>query len=228
MTQSQTSPDAFESARETMVRTQLERRDITEAGVLAAMRSVPRHYFVPKSLQNRAYEDRPLPIGAGQTISQPYIVAFMMQALQLENPAEASVLEIGTGLGYQAAVLSRYVGQVYTVERVPELAEQARRRFEALGYENIALHVGDGTLGWPDYAPFAGIISAAAAPQVPEPWLKQLAQGGKMVLPVGKRRRQKLLRVTAAATGFRREVLLPVAFVPLIGDYGWVSAEEAE
>jgi protein-L-isoaspartate(D-aspartate) O-methyltransferase len=221
-------PQAHQEARETMVRTQLERRDITEAGVLAAMRSVPRHYFVPKSLQNRAYEDRPLPIGAGQTISQPYIVAFMMQALQLENPAEASVLEIGTGLGYQAAVLSRYVGQVYTVERVPELAEQARRRFEALGYENIALRVGDGTLGWPDYAPFAGIISAAAAPQVPEPWLKQLAPSGKMVLPVGKRRRQKLLRVTAAATGFQREVLLPVAFVPLIGDYGWVSAEEAE
>ncbi len=215
-------PIDFEKARQEMVGKQLKRRGITDPHVLAAMTEVPRESFVSVDYERQAYKDCPLPIGYGQTISQPYIVAFMLQALALTNPAETIVLEIGTGLGYQAAVLSRFVKHVYTVERIPELAVQAKQSLLALNYTNISISQGDGGYGWPKYAPFDGIVVAAAAPDIPPPLPVQLKPGAALVIPIGAAHEQNLVNITAHENGaFAKEFLAPVAFVPLLGEHGW-------
>jgi protein-L-isoaspartate(D-aspartate) O-methyltransferase len=202
-----------------MIETQLRRRGVTDAAVLAAMEFVPRHDFVPEELRSRAYEDVPLPIGDGQTISQPYIVAAMTAALRL-RPGDR-VLEIGTGCGYQAAVLSRLAKEVFTVERRPELALSASERLARLGYANVHVHCGDGTLGLPEFAPFDAILVAAAAPAVPQPLLAQLAEGGRMILPVGDAEHQELRLIEKQGKAFLKSSLEGCRFVPLVGYYGW-------
>jgi protein-L-isoaspartate(D-aspartate) O-methyltransferase len=209
--------------RERMVATQIEARGITDPLVLAAMRAVPRERFVPATLARFAYEDRPLPIGEGQTISQPYIVAVMAQAAGLKPGAR--VLEIGTGSGYGAAVLSRIAAEVYTVERVRSLVEEARDRLAGFGYANVHVLEGDGTLGWAEHAPYDAIVVTAGGPRVPEALLSQLAAGGRLIMPVGSgARHQRLVRVTRTeASEYRYEDLEEVAFVPLIGAEGWTE-----
>lgn len=204
-----------------MIREHLQARGIHDPAVLAAMREVPREKFVNKWMQDLAYDDNPLPIDGGQTISQPYIVAYMTQELQLCSTDR--VLEIGTGSGYAAAVLSRIVDTVYSVERLEELAQSARHRLETLGYTNVIVHAGDGTLGWPEHAPYNAIVVTAAAPHVPKPLLEQLITGGKLVIPVGPTSYlQTLVRVTRIGEHeFRTEELCGVRFVPLIGADGW-------
>jgi protein-L-isoaspartate(D-aspartate) O-methyltransferase len=209
--------------RQRMVDDQLRVRGITNQQVLLAMLEVPRHLFVPEQLQEEAYADKALPIDEDQTISQPYIVAYMTQAL--EAAPEARVLEIGTGSGYQAAVLSRMVRHVYTVERYPLLAEQASERFAWLGYENISIHVGDGTAGWPEHAPYNNAIITAAGPGVPRAIVSQVERGGTIVLPVGGRKSQHLQRLRVTWLGYSRQNLGKVQFVPLVGRYGWRSAK---
>jgi protein-L-isoaspartate(D-aspartate) O-methyltransferase len=211
----------FEKARQNMVEKQLKRRGITDPLLLGAMVSVPRHSFVSAEYQDLAYKDTPLPIGYSQTISQPYIVAFTLQALNLPNPQEACVLEVGTGLGYQAAVLSRFVKQVYSVERIPELAAQAKQNLLALNYTNVRISQGDGGYGWPKYAPYDGIVVAAAAPEVPAPLLTQLKPGAALIIPVGIADKQRLLRIIYDGIDYHQEILMPVAFVPMIGEHGW-------
>ncbi len=208
----------FARARERMVAEQLRARDITDERVLAAMAKVPRHRFVPEAVREQAYEDRPLPIGYGQTISQPYIVAYMTQALELgpEAKTRARVLEIGTGSGYQAAVLAELVHQVYTIEIIKELAERARATLAALGYTNVFVRHGDGYLGWPEQAPFDGIVVTAAPDHVPQPLVDQLAVGGRLVVPVG-RWFQEMTIVTKTPQGLRRRTTIPVLFVPMTG-----------
>ena len=203
-----------------MVQRQIARRGIRDERVLAALREVPREAFVSEELAEFAYDDTPLPIEAGQTISQPYIVAVMVEALK---PAAGDrMLEIGAGSGYAAAVLSRAVGEVYAVERHGELAELATRRLAALGYTNVHVRQGDGSLGWPEEAPFQGIAVAAGGPHIPRALLDQLAIGGRLVMPVGPTRLQQLIRVTrTSATEYVREDLTDVRFVPLIGEQGW-------
>ena len=207
--------------RERMVAIQLEARGITDPLVLDAMRVVPRERFVAAYLAAFAYDDGPLPIGEGQTISQPYIVAAMAEAVRIK-PGER-VLEIGTGSGYGAAVLSRIAGEVYTVERIGELAETARDRLAALGYDNVHVCEGDGTVGWPEHAPYEAILVTAGGPRVPEALLRQLAVGGRLIMPVGPDpRSQRLVRVTRTeAHEYEHENLEYVAFVPLIGAEGW-------
>jgi protein-L-isoaspartate(D-aspartate) O-methyltransferase len=222
-----TSPDDepeavdYRQQRNEMVKQQIAGRGIRDVAVLAAMAAVPRELFVREPYRDYAYEDTPLPISGGQTISQPYVVAYMLSALKL-RPGER-VLEIGTGSGYAAALLSRIVQQVYTVERIPELAEYARRRLEKLGYDNVQVLLGDGTLGWPEHAPYDGIIVAAGGPAVPPALREQLAVGGRLVMPVGKRRRHQdlILLYRLGESEFKQEQLSPVAFVPLIGEEGW-------
>ena len=209
----------FAVLRERMVREQIEARGVTDPRVLEAMRRVPRHLFVPPDYRDLAYSDGPLPIGHGQTISQPFIVAYMTALLRLKG--DEKVLEIGTGSGYQAAVLAHLAREVHTVERIPALAEQARQRLEALGLDNVTVHLGDGTLGLPELAPFDAILVTAAAPKVPQSLLDQLADGGRLVIPVGSRGVQYLERWLRFGDEFRRQVLDPVAFVPLIGEEGW-------
>jgi protein-L-isoaspartate(D-aspartate) O-methyltransferase len=204
-----------------MVRAQLERRGITDGRVLDAMATVPRHLFVPPEARAEAYGDRALPIDEGQTISQPYIVALMTQALRLSKSDR--VLEIGAGSGYAAAVLSLLAGEVYAVERWPTLADAAERRLHDLGYANIHVFAGDGTAGLPAYAPFDGIVVSAASPWVPLPLREQLGEGGRMVIPVGGRNEQILLRVTRTDHQTRAEHLGDVRFVPLIGEHAWDS-----
>jgi protein-L-isoaspartate(D-aspartate) O-methyltransferase len=206
--------------RQYMVDRQIRARGVTDARVLAAMADVPREAFVSPELAELAYDDRPLPIESGQTISQPYIVALMTEALRLRG--DETVLEIGTGSGYAAAVLSRVVKQVYTIERHAELAEIARDRLAALGYRNVDVRCGDGTLGWPERAPFDAIVVTAAGPSLPAALLAQLARGGRLVMPVGSSRVQELVRVTRDARGdLHRDNLGAVQFVPLIGEHGW-------
>jgi protein-L-isoaspartate(D-aspartate) O-methyltransferase len=209
--------------RERMVTTQIEARGITEPLVLEAMRAVPRERFVPAALARFAYDDGPLPIGEGQTISQPYIVAVMTQAAGLKPGAR--VLEIGTGSGYGAAVLSRIAAEVYTVERVGALAEEARGRLARLGYGNVHVREGDGSLGWAEHAPYDGIVVTAGGPRVPPALLSQLAVGGRLIMPVGPgTRHQRLMRVTRTdSQEYRYEDLEEVAFVPLIGAEGWAE-----
>jgi protein-L-isoaspartate(D-aspartate) O-methyltransferase len=213
--------DPFRRARERMVAEQLSRRNITDPGVLKAMRTIPRHRFVPPDLDRLAYSDAPLPIGHRQTISQPYIVAFMTQLLGLRG--DETVLEIGTGSGYQAAVLSAVAGRVISLERIAELAEGARRVLADLGLDNVEVHVADGSAGWPEAAPFQGILVAAAAPKVPPPLLDQLAEGGRLVVPVGGSEGQVLERWTRREGALECVRESAVSFVPLVGAHGWRS-----
>jgi protein-L-isoaspartate(D-aspartate) O-methyltransferase len=202
-----------------MVEQQLMGRDIEDNRVLEAFLEVPRHEFVPEEQQDSAYEDRPLPIGKDQTISQPYIVAEMIQALKPE--AGDRVLEVGTGSGYATAILSRIVAEVYSVERFEELARKAENRFQSLGYDNIEVHVGDGTKGWSEKSLYDGILVSAAAPGVPAPLEKQLASGGRIVVPVGEKGMQKLFRIENKEGKLEKSNLGMVRFVPLIGEEGW-------
>jgi protein-L-isoaspartate(D-aspartate) O-methyltransferase len=209
--------DELADARRKMVEEQVRARGIADPAVLAAMEAVPRHLFVPADERAQAYADRPLPIGSGQTISQPYIVALMTSLLELKPGSR--VLEVGTGSGYQAAVLSRVAGEVYTIEILKPLAERARHTLADLGYHNVHARVGDGFQGWPEAAPFDGIVVTAAPPAIPEPLLRQLKPGGKLVIPVGnKDALQNLLVLTKRPDGsFDRASVLPVRFVPMTG-----------
>jgi protein-L-isoaspartate(D-aspartate) O-methyltransferase len=211
--------DFFAKARQQMVDNQLVSRDIKDPRVLEAMRQVPRHLFVPFEHQNYAYTDGPLPIGLGQTISQPYIVALMTQLLELTG--EEVVMEVGTGSGYQAAVLAHLAKHVHTIERHSELARNARRILKELGVKNVDIHIGDGSLGLPEEAPFEGILVTAAAPRLPKALLEQLTQSGNLVIPVGGRYGQYLERWKRTGSKNIRESITPVAFVPLIGENGW-------
>jgi protein-L-isoaspartate(D-aspartate) O-methyltransferase len=209
----------FSAQQERMVREQIERRGLTDTRLLQAFRSVPRHHFVPLEERPRAYHDGPLPIGGGQTISQPYIVALMTSLLHLDGSQR--VLEIGAGSGYQAAILGQLAESVHSVERLPELAERAAALLQALGSGNVFIHVGDGSLGWPQAAPYHAILVTAAAPRVPDPLLEQLAPGGRLVLPVGGRGGQELQVWERTPRGLQMENNIPVAFVPLRGKEGW-------
>jgi protein-L-isoaspartate(D-aspartate) O-methyltransferase len=211
----------YQEARQRMVRVDIAARGVAEPAVLQAMGEVPREEFLPEALRSSAYDDAPLPIEAGQTISQPYIVAYMIEALQLTG--NERVLEIGTGSGYAAAVLSRCAAEVFTVERIPSLAHAARSRLAALGYDNVTVLVGDGTLGCREHEPYQGIVVTAGAPEVPRALLSQLAPGGRLVIPVGATQHlQNLVRVRReGGHDFRREELCPVRFVPLVGEQGW-------
>jgi protein-L-isoaspartate(D-aspartate) O-methyltransferase len=203
--------------REQMVARQLEDRGIEDARVLAAMREVPRHLFVSDDLAESAYDDRALPIAGGQTISQPYVVALMLEALTVQP--DERVLEVGAGSGYAAALLGRLAREVVAIERRPELAEQARLRLAELGFANVAVHAGDGTLGWPERAPYDAILVSAGGPRVPRALEAQLAVDGRLVMPVGARNAQSLLRVVRRADAeLAREDLGEVQFVPLVGD----------
>jgi len=204
------------AARLRMVETQIKARGISSAAVLEAMARVPRHLFVPADLERRAYDDTPLPIGLDQTISQPFIVAYMTEALALESARDQTVLEIGTGSGYQAAVLAELVREVYTIEIVPELADRARRTLAQAGYRNVHVRTGNGYLGWPELAPFPRIIVTAAPDEIPPALVEQLAVGGTMVAPVGTRF-QEIVIVTKDAIGVSEKRTLPVRFVPMIG-----------
>jgi len=207
--------DPFSSARRQMVREQIEARGVRDPHVLEAMRQVPRHLFVPPGLRARAHEDNPLPIGEGQTISQPYIVAFMSEAALL-RPGDR-ILEVGTGSGYQAAILSSMGVRVFSIEILPILAETARRNLEAAGFGEVSVRTGDGYRGWAEEAPFDAILVTAAPDQVPEPLLEQLKLGGRIVIPLGTGN-QELIRMTRTEHGFDRESLLPVRFVPMTGE----------
>jgi protein-L-isoaspartate(D-aspartate) O-methyltransferase len=210
----------FETRRDRMVADQLKARGIRDPEVLRAMGEVPREAFVPDDLADLAYEDGPLPIGSGQTISQPFIVAAMVAALDLDSSDR--VLEVGAGSGYAAAVIGRIAAEVWAVERHLELVAAARGRLDRLGYDNVHVVCGDGSTGWAQEAPYDAIIVAAAAPQVPESLRRQLAVGGRLVIPVGAtRREQRLLLVARTAGGFEQRELEPVRFVPLIGEEGW-------
>ena len=208
--------DPYQAPRERMVSEQIEARDVRNPAVLRAMRITPRHLFVPDSMRSMAYADQPLPIGAGQTISQPYIVAFMTELLQ---PGKSHrILEVGTGSGYQAAVLSPLVKQVYTIEIVPELASRSAELLKKLGHSNVVVRRGDGYAGWPEEAPFDGIILTAAPPEIPKALIDQLKPGGRLVAPVGRTVfSQELVLVEKDRNGRVRErSVLPVRFVPMV------------
>jgi len=209
-------------ARRRMVESQIRGRNITDEGVLRAMGVIPRHLFVDEGYRQHAYSDASLPIGEKQTISQPYMVAAMTAALGLKGGER--ILEIGTGSGYQTAVLSHLVSRIFTIERISTLASRARRMFDQLRLTNINLKVGDGTIGWKDQAPFDGIIVTAGGPDVPVEFLDQLVEGAPLVVPVGPLDRQVLLRLRRGADGsFSREELMDCRFVPLIGEKGWLN-----
>jgi protein-L-isoaspartate(D-aspartate) O-methyltransferase len=211
----------YAAARENLVRAL--RYEVRDDRVLMAMARVPREHFVPPGLRRYTYEDRPLPIGHGQTISQPLMVALMTEALRLRG--DERVLELGTGSGYQAALLAELAAQVVTVERLPELAEQSCRRLREMGYENVEVHAVGDALGWPEGAPYDAILVTAGAPRVPRALLQQLALGGRLVIPVGQRRVQQLLYVTRASRGTMVQKLGECRFVPLIGRGAWSEAE---
>lgn len=212
--------DDFALQRRNMVEMQIMRRGVRDEATLASMLEVPRHFFVPPSHQSEAYGDYPIHIGKGQTISQPYIVAMMTQAA--ECGAEARVLEIGTGSGYAAAIFSRIVKEVYTIERIASLADEAAERFRALGYTNISVKVGDGTLGWPESALYDAIVVTAGAPVLPASLIPQLKVGGRLIIPVGDSKLQSLTRYRKTSeNAYTTEVLEWVRFVPLIGEQGW-------
>jgi protein-L-isoaspartate(D-aspartate) O-methyltransferase len=213
--------DRYERERERMVEEQLARRGIADARVLEAMRRVPRHLFVEEALRDRAYGDHPLPIGEQQTISQPYIVALMTSLLMLAGPEK--VLEIGTGSGYQTAVLARLARRVCSIERLPSLAMRARALLEELGYTNVWIRVANGALGWPDEAPFDRILVAAGGPSVPPPLFEQLAEGGRMILPIGDATSQTLTLVEKVAGAMRTTPCGDCMFVKLVGKYAWES-----
>ena len=214
----------YSAQRAEMVQKQLRRRGIEDNCVLGAMLAIPRHEFVAEELRARAYEDVPLPIGSGQTISQPYIVAAMTATLRLRPTDRA--LEIGTGCGYQAAVLSLLAKEVFTIERRPELASAASERLDRLGYLNVHVHCGDGTLGLPECAPFDAILVAAAAPAAPQPLLAQLADSGRMIIPVGDTDNQELQLIEKRAGKLFTKMLEGCRFVPLVGYHAWQKPPE--
>jgi protein-L-isoaspartate(D-aspartate) O-methyltransferase len=205
---------AYLRARERMVAEQIEGRDVKDPLTLAAMRKVPRHLFVAAGSEAEAYDDHPLPIGHGQTISQPYVVGFMTQAMGLHGGE--TVLEIGTGSGYQAAVLSEIAARVYTIEIVAPLAAEAEARLKRLGYAHVSVRAGDGYAGWPEKAPFDAIVVTAAAPRIPEPLKEQLKEGGRLVVPVGDES-QEIVVLTKRGASFEERRILPVRFVPMTG-----------
>jgi protein-L-isoaspartate(D-aspartate) O-methyltransferase len=205
--------------RRSWIDRQLRDRGIRDERVLAAMERVPRELFVPPELRAQAYEDAALPLACGQTISQPYIVALIAQALAIDG--DERVLDVGSGSGYQAAVLAELAREVHSIERIPELAEGARRALAEAGYANVTVHVGDGTLGLPEHAPYEGIAVAAAAPAVPQPLWDQLSDGGRIVVPVGKLRVQELMVIERTPSGRRMLESVPARFVPLLGEEGY-------
>jgi len=220
------SEDTYKEIRERMVARQIEARGVADLRVLAALRQVPRHLFIPRHLWDQAYGDYPLPIGEDQTISQPYIVALMTEILEVKETDR--VLEIGTGSGYQAAILAELAAAVFTIDRVGGLAHHAREVLDSLGYRNIQIRVGDGTLGWPEEMPFDAIIVTAGAPKIPRPLTEQLALGGRLVIPVGNLFSQTLTCVRKTREGLKFEYHGGCRFVRLIGKYGWGGAGEAE
>jgi protein-L-isoaspartate(D-aspartate) O-methyltransferase len=211
--------DLYRLARERMVETQIKARGIKDERVLKAMLKVPRHLFVDEALRDQAYGDFPLPIGEGQTISQPYIVALMTEALELKR--NERVLEIGTGSGYQTAILAELALWVYTIERFPTLLERAKKVLKELGYKNISFKLDDGTLGWKEAAPFDAIIVTAASPDIPPPLVEQLAEGGRMVIPIGDEFSQTLIKGVKKGGKLHTKALEPVRFVKLVGAYGF-------
>ena len=214
-----TGNDPWESARERMVATQIAARGVGDEKVLAAMRRVPRHLFVPAEVRGSAYSDYPLPIGHGQTISQPYIVAMMTSLLQIQP--DDRLLEIGSGSGYQAAVLGILAREVISIERIPEVAQLAKKNLDDAGITNVTVVIGDGTLGFPGGAPYDGVLITAATPSIPSPLVEQLAEGGRIVAPVGSRDLQELVRLTRKGHDLIRESFGGVVFVPLLGEHGW-------
>jgi protein-L-isoaspartate(D-aspartate) O-methyltransferase len=219
-------PDSRTEERARMVRDQIERRGLMESRTLEAMRAVPRHLFLPEERRSSAYADFPLPIGSGQTISQPYIVAYMTDALHLQGGEK--VLEIGTGSGYQTTVLACLAREVHSIERIGELADAAQKRLLSLGVPNVRIHTGDGTLGLPGEAPFDAILVTAGSPSVPVNLLEQLAPAGRLLAPVGGRDVQTLELYRRMEHRFDRERLIAVVFVPLIGDQGWRGESPAD
>jgi len=213
----------FDEQRERMVQEQLHTRGIRDERVLAAFRKVPRHLFVPPEYQREAYADHPIPIDQGQTISQPFIVALMVSRLRLQG--HERVLEIGTGSGYQTAVLAELALEVYSIERIPELFRAAQSRLAALGYLNVHLAPGNGSLGHPDAAPYDAIIVGAAAPEVPQPLLDQLGPYGRMILPVGSQQSQMLMEVERRNGKIVEQGVAECVFVPLLGQYGWTGRD---
>jgi protein-L-isoaspartate(D-aspartate) O-methyltransferase len=215
--------DKYERERRRMVNKQIAQRGLKDPRLLAAFESIPRHLFVPEEYRDEAYHDGPLPIGHSQTISQPYIVALMTDLLRLQG--DERVLEIGTGSGYQAAILGVMTAEVHTVEYVPELAAQADKLLKELGMDNVHVHTGDGSLGWPEAAPYGGILVAAAAPNAPKALLKQLDDGGRLVIPVGGKGAQNLEVWENTSGRFNSRIETAVAFVPLRGKHGWDRKE---
>jgi protein-L-isoaspartate(D-aspartate) O-methyltransferase len=209
----------FQKARDRMVETQLISRGISDSRVLEAMRKVPRHLFVEEALKEQAYSDFPLPIGEKQTISQPYIVALMTESLGLKG--HEKILEIGTGSGYQAAILAELADRVFSIERFPGLAYRANQVLQKQGYQNIIIRVADGSLGWPDEAPFDGIMATAGTPKIPQSLIDQLGMDGRLVLPVGDRLSQELILVERVPEGIKKSNLGGVRFVDLVGKGGW-------
>lgn len=211
--------DSYASARLDMVETQIRKRGVKDENVLRVMATVPRHEFVPVQSRGMAYADEPVGIGGGQTISQPFIVAAMTEALHLQGTEK--VLDIGTGCGYQAAVLSLLAREIYSVELRPELAHNAAERLQRLGFHNVRVHTGDGSMGLKEFSPYDAVLVAAAAPSVPQPLLDQLADGGRMIVPVGAEDHQQLLLITRHGVSFNSERREQCRFVPLMGRYGW-------
>jgi len=211
--------DPWQAARDQMVETQIAARGIRDERVQSAMRRIPRHIFVPEKARAAAYGDYPLPIGHGQTISQPYIVAMMTTLLQI-NPDDR-VLEIGAGSGYQAAILGTLAKEVISIERIPEVALLAQENLSAASISTVRVIVGDGTLGYPERSPYDGVLITASTPSVPPPLIDQLAEGGRLVAPVGSRDLQELIRLTRKGSDITREFFGGVVFVPLVGEHGW-------
>lgn len=209
----------YEILRNVMVQQQLISRGIADKRVLYAFKKIPRHLFVPNNLLNSAYEDHPLPIGEGQTISQPYIVALMTECLNLKGTEK--VLEIGTGSGYQTVILAELASSVYSIERFPHLVEKAQNTIRQLGYQNIFIKAGDGTCGWQEHSPYDGIIVTAGSPSVPQPLIAQLRNGGRLVIPVGSKFSQTLTVVEKIDNELRTTSICDCVFVPLVGKYGW-------
>ena len=209
----------YRMAREKMVKNQIISRGITDPGVLEAMGKIQRHLFVEEALIGEAYNDHPLPVGYKQTISQPYIVALMTEALEMTG--KEKTLEIGTGSGYQTAILAELSKTVYTIERIERLLEKSKMLLESLGYTNIFFKAFDGTLGWDEFAPYDAIIVTAGAPKIPQPLMDQMAEGGKLVIPIGNRYGQDLIKVTRTKNAFKERNLGGCRFVDLIGAHGW-------
>lgn len=212
------TPDDYKRKRQAMVNRQIKARGVKDPKVIEAMLKVERHRFVPETDRRRAYNDHPLPIGAGQTISQPYIVALMTEQLKLDGSEK--VLEIGTGSGYQAAVLAEICKHVYTIEIVESLGKQARSVLSELGYDNVTVKIGDGYKGWKEYSPFDAIIVTCAPTKIPEPLKEQLAEGGRMIIPVGESYAQELALLTKINGEIKKKSVIPVRFVPMVGEDG--------